>query len=311
MISQDSAPLDGQKPTGFTATWAPAGARIHTITPKGPDDGGPDIRVLRAGSGPPLVLLHTMRTQLDYFYRLVPRLTDHFTVYAVDLPGHGNSEIRPVPHDAPYIIGALVGLIRQLKLRHVTVAGESIGAVAALALAAALPTQIKRVVAMNPYDYGERFGGGIRRGNSWARWIIGSLKIPLIGPLNLALENRFLLTRILRGGVVNPGHLERDLLAEFDRVGRRTGYRPMELSLFRHWRSWREMRARYREVACPVTLIYGEHDWSHPHERIDAALLPAAQVHTLGGVGHFSALEAPEQLARLMVAPAHPLTLSA
>jgi hypothetical protein len=35
-----------------------------------------------------LVLLHTLRTQLDLFEKVVPELSKHSTVYAVDYPGH-------------------------------------------------------------------------------------------------------------------------------------------------------------------------------------------------------------------------------
>ena len=48
---------------------------------------GTRLRYLKVGTGPLLLLLHTLRTQLDYFQRLIPKLTSHFTVYAVDLPG--------------------------------------------------------------------------------------------------------------------------------------------------------------------------------------------------------------------------------
>lgn len=51
------------------------------------------LRYIQAGEGPALVLLHTLRTQLDLFEKVVPELAKHFTVYAVDYPGHGYSDI--------------------------------------------------------------------------------------------------------------------------------------------------------------------------------------------------------------------------
>ncbi len=45
------------------------------------------LRYQKSGSGPPLVLLHTIRTQIEYFRALAPLLAERFTVYAVDLPG--------------------------------------------------------------------------------------------------------------------------------------------------------------------------------------------------------------------------------
>ena len=37
-------------------------------------DGGRTLRYLKAGSGQPLILLHTIRTQLDYFHETIPAL---------------------------------------------------------------------------------------------------------------------------------------------------------------------------------------------------------------------------------------------
>src|SRR5262245_24860718 len=53
---------------------------------------GARLRYVKAGSGPVLVLLHTLRTQLDLFHKVIPDLARHYTVYALDLPGHGYSD---------------------------------------------------------------------------------------------------------------------------------------------------------------------------------------------------------------------------
>jgi pimeloyl-ACP methyl ester carboxylesterase len=50
---------------------------------------GARLRYVRVGDGPVLLLLHTLRTQLDLFHKVIPELARDFTVYAVDLPGHG------------------------------------------------------------------------------------------------------------------------------------------------------------------------------------------------------------------------------
>ena len=63
--------------------WAP------DITIAYVDVGGHKLRFIRSGRGPILVLLHTLRTQLDLFEKVVPGLSKHFTVYALDYPGHG------------------------------------------------------------------------------------------------------------------------------------------------------------------------------------------------------------------------------
>ena len=152
------------------------------------------LRYEKTGEGPPLVLMHTIRTQLEYFRSLAPALARSYTVYAIDLPGHGHSPIDPLaPLDEPYFRQGVMAFIEKLDLVDVTLVGESIGGALALTVAAAVPQRVRRVFAINPYDYETRFGDGIRRGNAFANFIIGSLQIPILGAINASLENKWVL----------------------------------------------------------------------------------------------------------------------
>ena len=93
-------------------------------------DEGRTLRFLKTGTGEPLILIHTIRTQLDYFQEVIPLLAQHYTVYAVDLPGHGYSSIdTKANYDEPYFRSAIIAFIEKLDLKEVTLVGESIGAV--------------------------------------------------------------------------------------------------------------------------------------------------------------------------------------
>jgi alpha-beta hydrolase superfamily lysophospholipase len=75
-------------------SWAP------DIAIRYADVGGMKLRYVKAGAGPDLLLLHTLRTQLDLFEKMVSDLAKNFTVYALDYPGHGFSDIPPARYDA-------------------------------------------------------------------------------------------------------------------------------------------------------------------------------------------------------------------
>ena len=111
--------------TAYTATWSDGRGEVKFFTR--PD--GSRLRYFTAGTGPSLVLLHTVRTQLDYFQRVIPLLWDSFTVYAVDLPGMGWSDIVPgARYEQPDLHTAVVEFVTGLDLYDVTLAGESLGA---------------------------------------------------------------------------------------------------------------------------------------------------------------------------------------
>ena len=287
---------DGLSPpdTAYTARWAGIGQVRQIALPN-----GFCLRYLRDGTGPPLLLLHTARSQLDYFQRLIPRLRDRFTVHAVDLPGHGWSTIRPaVTYDEPLLRATIQDFIDALALEQVTLVGDSIGAVLALTVAAAMPERVRRAIAVNLYDY----PGGVRRANALAWAVIGAYRLPGLGALVSNMENLPILRAILTGGVADRAQLPGDLLREFRRVGRRPGYPRMIRSLFSALPSFIAARDRYPMAGPPVTIVYGASDWSLPEERLaNHHAMPAARMLTLEDTGHFASLERPDGVARAIL----------
>lgn len=267
-------------------------------------DDNQTLRFLKTGTGAPLILLHTIRTQLDYFQEVIPLLAAHYTVYAIDLPGHGYSSIdTKASYDEPYFRRAVIAFIEKLNLREVTLVGESIGAVLALTVASELPNRIQSVVASNTYDYDTRYADGVRRGNFIANFVLGQFAIPVLGAVFAALENKVLLGLILRGGLRNRRCMPNHLLTEFNRVGYRKGYSYVERNVFSNWRSWGRARSAYAAVKAPVLLVYGEHDWSTLEERNRTAKeLGNAAISTVANTGHFAFVDHPHKMVALILA---------
>jgi pimeloyl-ACP methyl ester carboxylesterase len=266
-----------------------------------PIDGSGSIRYLDSDQGQPLLLIHTLRTQLDYFQKLIPLLRGRYRILAIDLPGHGYSSIPTAARfDEPFFRASVIEFIEKLNLRNLIIVGESIGGTLALTVAATMPERINQVFALNPYDYGEKFGGGVRRSRYGS--IIGLFA--LFG--RLTFETSFILKLVLSGGFANPTNLPQSLFSELVKAGHRRNYRQAEYLLHKHWRSWLEATKLYNVIRVPVTLVYGEQDWSHPQEREDRKKsVRAVQFFILPAVGHFSSLEAPERLAEIIAGSAN------
>jgi len=260
------------------------------------DVDGRRLRYLVAGSGPPVVLLHTLRTQLDMFQKVVPELAREFTVYAVDYPGHGWSDIPPVEYTVELFVGAVAGFLDRLQLHGVTLVGESIGGAIALLLAARRHPAVACVVAVNPYDYDR--GRGLRRSSWLANLLFGLNDVPVVGPTLTRLRLPPIVDRVFQGGVVRKQSLPPALLREMYLVGNRPGHARAFTSLVRHWPEWERARSEYGRIDRPVQLLYGDHDWSRPDEReAEAAAVPGARLRIVPGAGHFLSLDAPEALA--------------
>ncbi|WP_406222140.1 alpha/beta fold hydrolase [Streptomyces canus] len=279
------------------------GTTSHTIAPRaGRHSREGTLRYLRAGTGAPLVLLHTLRTQAEHFRHLIPLISDQHTVYALDLPGMGYSEIVPgASYDEPALRAGVKRLLTELDLYDVTLVGESLGGVLALTAAADLPERVRRVVAVNPYDYRD----GIARSSVLARVVIGGIIAPGVGPVIAQQEPKPVLRRILQGGVGDKTAFREDYLDELLQSGRRPGFPTVARALYRNMPSLIAARSRYAEVKAPVHLVYGENDWSRPSDReANKRLLPAADFTQVPGAHHFIALESPDVVADLLNAVA-------
>lgn len=263
---------------------------------------GEKIRVIKTGHGEPLLLMHTIRTQIELFSEMIPFYANKFTVYAIDLPGHGESSInQKINYDEPYLRASVIDLIDQLNLTNLTLIGESIGATLSLTVAAQIPGKIKQVIAVNTYDYETRYADGIRRGNFIANFMMWNYSIPVNGAIFAALENRFFLTLVMNGGVTKIKSIPTWLMKLFDKTGHRPGYSFLGRNILKNWRSWAQATDQYHKINRPVTLIYGENDWSREAERkLTLRKVPNAKLVTIADSGHFLSVDNPEALKNMM-----------
>jgi pimeloyl-ACP methyl ester carboxylesterase len=179
--------------------WAPS-IRIEYV-----DLGGIRIRCVKTGVGPNLVLLHTLRTQLDIFEKIIPELEKHFTVHAFDYPGHGWSDIPKAAYAPEDFYQWTAAYLDKLDIRQAAVVGISIGGTISLVLAARQNPRVTRVMAINPYDYWST--GGIRRSSLTARLVFTPSEVPVLGATIMRLRNRYVSDRIFEGGLASPSSL--------------------------------------------------------------------------------------------------------
>lgn len=115
----------------------------------------PQLRLYyeQSGAGPqPVVLVHGSFATSRWWQPALALLPgDQFTCYAPDLPGGGRSD-RPddaAGYAVPRLAGALAGLIEQLGLWDVHLAGHSLGAAVALSYAVSNPGRLRSLTLVS------------------------------------------------------------------------------------------------------------------------------------------------------------------
>src|ERR671931_2270429 len=116
---------------------------------------GNEIAYRRAGSGPAVVLMHGMASSSSTWDAVIPRLEEHATIVAPDLPGHGGST-NP---GGDFSLGAHASFVRDLMIAldvpRATFVGHSLGGGVAMQAAYQFPERLERLVLVSSGGLGK------------------------------------------------------------------------------------------------------------------------------------------------------------
>jgi pimeloyl-ACP methyl ester carboxylesterase len=240
----------------------------------------------RAGSGPPLVLVHSLGTDRCVWHPVLDRLAIGRDVIALDLPGFGESAPLPAG-EAPTpraLAGAVGSFLEGIGIERFHVAGNSLGGWVALELG--LARAASSVTAIAPAGLWPR---ALPPKPSIARGLAQLAKPVLTAALSTARGRRLALgvtmahpervpredaVRLVRAYAAAPGY---DTVNAAMRAGRFEGLDRLRVPVTFGWPD------RDRLVARP------------------AHLPPAARNVVLHDCGHVPMWDSPEQVASLLL----------
>jgi 3-oxoadipate enol-lactonase len=105
--------------------------------------------VVRAGRGPPLVLLHCLGVDRRLWEIAAAGLQDRFELVSYDFPGHGTTPVPQRPYTIEDLSEQLASLLEQERLARVHLAGISLGGLVAQCAAANNPDIVDRLVLID------------------------------------------------------------------------------------------------------------------------------------------------------------------
>jgi pimeloyl-ACP methyl ester carboxylesterase len=266
---------------------------------------GARVAYRQTGTGPAIVLLHSLGLSHREWAPIVAPLSSRFRVVLPDLPLHGDSEDRPRhPYTPDWLAEVLSGFCREVGGPKSMVAGHDVGAELALLAVATGRLEPARIVLM-PNRLHRRDELAAQRAAWRAACRLGALP----GLDRLLARGATMVFRPALGErlSVQGNPAARDLLRHaFADVGG-NGNRARSWAKFvRRWpvEAQSQLLDLYPRLEMPVLLLWADSDPAHPPEGAQEALdlLPNAQLRTLAGTGFLMAYDDPIGLARELIA---------
>src|ERR1700690_4461332 len=114
---------------------------ISTIQKKAVVVNGLSCSYLHAGNGKPLIFLHGWAQSSTTWKGVLSSLQNEYSVYAIDLPGFGQSETPPHAWTVEEYADFVHAFILALSLDHIALLGHSFGARIAASYASRFPVR--------------------------------------------------------------------------------------------------------------------------------------------------------------------------
>jgi pimeloyl-ACP methyl ester carboxylesterase len=268
-------------------------------------DDGARIAYREVGTGPPLVLLHSVGLSHREFEPAVEDLAHRFRLILPDLPAHGDSEDRPRhPYTFDWLASVLAAFCTDVGGRRPLVGGHGLGGDLLLRGIELGLLNPGRLVLMPC-----RLHRPPERAKAHGAWLSAARAAGLPGLDRLAGHAVKLAYRPERGealtarSVPEAADLIRHAMADVGgNANLARSWARLARALPRSGR--REVLEVFAHIEVPVLLLWADEDRHHPLRGAEEALdlLPDAILRVLPGTGYLIAYDDPVGCARELIA---------
>jgi 3-oxoadipate enol-lactonase len=245
------------------------------------------VAISDVGDGPPVVLLHGFACGKRMWFHQTLALKNRFRVVAYDQRGHGLTDAPAVATDysAALLARDLVGVLDGLKIERAAIVGFSLGGGPALALAAAKPERVSRLVLA---DVGAGADDPVKIEGMARRWVT----------LIAQGEVDELVCDMLRSELfkvyARRNARRREHMAALIRATPIDGLRFTLSEVLAKRKSLFRLTGLLKSVRVPTLVVVGQQDYvCSKAARLLAQTIPNAALKIIEDSGHMSPLEQP------------------
>ena len=258
---------------------------------------GIDTHYVVAGEGPPLLLVHGLGASVVTWRDNIGPLSNTFQVYAVDLPGHGDTDKPDFDYAADAIVDFIVGFSGALNLDRPGFIGNSIGGALGMMTAVRYPELVSSLVLVSSASLGREVSIYLRL-----------VSLPILGDL---LESssvggtRFMLYKVFH----DRSFATEELVEELFRSRRMPGAKEAVVRVIRNTVNLLGVRKEHilvnqlESLKLPVMIVWGAQDQilpvSHAYRASEAAAHVRLQV--FDQCGHWPHMEKASEFNSLVL----------
>ncbi|MDL2235279.1 alpha/beta hydrolase [Christensenellaceae bacterium OttesenSCG-928-L17] len=244
------------------------------------------MHYLEAGTGEPLLLVHTVGQSLYTWRNVFNELSAHYRVIAVDLLGHGFSG-RPVQFD--YTIAEQADALRMFLdakgIESAHIAGFSLGAMYALDFIIRYPERVGKAILLSPGGITPEMPLGVR--------MMGT---SLLGAIACRLYTRKVVNGFLSDCLFDLTTLNDEVLdGYYQTIADGLSRRAIQYSIANFNET--DVMASMRTVQAPALILWGVEDKWHPPagSELFHAAISSAEFSVIRNAGHLMHEEKPNR----------------
>ena len=243
------------------------------------------LSVEEAGSGDAVVLIHGLACGKRVWFHQVRALRARFRVIAYDQRGHGLSDAPSDPrlYSPTHLARDLVGLLDALKIERAAIVGFSLGGGPALALAAAAPQRVSRLVLADVGAGADDMWKSQWLSRRWTDFIDSGATDELVCDMLRSEFFKRFAARSVR---------DRNYMAALIRATPTPGLRNILSEVLAKRKSLFRMTTVLKSLRMPTLILMGQHDnVCRPSARLLSNTIPSASLQMIPDAGHMSPLE--------------------
>jgi pyruvate dehydrogenase E2 component (dihydrolipoamide acetyltransferase) len=241
-------------------------------------------RAPEEAAGDPVVLLHGFGGDLNNWLFNTDKLAERRRVYALDLPGHGESSKDVGAGDLAGFAAALGGFLDQVGAGRSHLVGHSMGGAVALAYALDRPDRVASLTLVAAAGLGTEINPDYIDG-----FVAAERRRELKGVLELLYADQGLVSRTMVDDVLRYKRLD----GVQEALARVAG------AMYPSGRQTTVLTSELDRLGVPVLVVWGEQDRVLPAAHAEA-LRGRGRVELLAGAGHSPHMEAANEVNRLV-----------